>query len=216
MIFDSSSADEHVADAAVENLSSLFLKEFFRKLKTEYLPGLENANLYPGLNNANFIRQATDFYRSKGTSDGFEILFRALYNDNVGVIKPQDYLFAPSDAEYRKVLRLNAFPVPGQVDVTSKYLSGSFTRNIFQEDKDGNITASGSVVAAERTITDDGTYFQIDLDFVEDKYISTVGSIFGNFKITPQTKVIGNVAAAATFVDVESTIGFPESGELSK
>ena len=215
LIFDSSSADEHVADAAVENLSSLFLKEFFRKLKTEYLPGLENANLYPGLNNANFIRQATDFYRSKGTSDGFEILFRALYNDNVGVIKPQDYLFAPSDAQYRKVLRLNAFPSFGQIDITSRYLSGSLTKNIFQEDKDGNITASGSVVATERIVTDDGAYFQIDLDFVENKDTSTVGSIFGNFKITPQTKVIGNVAAAATFVDVESTIGFPESGELS-
>ena len=42
-----------------------------------------------------------------------------------------------------------------------------------------------------------------------------VGSIFGDFKITPQTRIIGNVAAAATFLDVESTIGFPETGELS-
>ena len=215
LIFDSSSADEHVADAAVENLSSLFLKEFFRKLKSEYLPGLENANLYPGLNSANFIKQATDFYRSKGTADGFEILFRALYNDEVEVLKPQDNLFAPSAAEYRRVLRLNAFPVPGQQDVTEKYLSGLITKNVFQEDKDGNITGSGSVVASERIITDDGAYFQIDLDYVERKDSSVVGSIFGDFKITPQTKVIGNVATAATFVDVESTIGFPESGELS-
>ena len=215
LIFESSSAEEHVAADSVENLSSLFLEEFFRKLKAEYLPGLENAGLYPGLNRSNFIKQAADFYKSKGTSDGFEILFRALYNDEVEVLKPQDNLFAPSDAQYRKVLRLNAFPDPANLDITEKYLSGFVTKNIYQEDKDGNITASGSVVASERIITDDGAYFQIDLDFTERKDSVVVGSIFGDFKITPQTRIIGNVAAAATFVDVESTIGFPESGELS-
>ena len=101
------------------------------------------------------------------------------------------------------------------MDITEKYLSGFITKNVYQEDKDGNITASGSVVASERIITDNGTYFQIDLDFTERKDSVVVGSIFGDFKITPQTKVVGNVAAAATFVDVESTIGFPDSGELS-
>ena len=50
LIFESSSAEEHVAADSVENLSSLFLEEFFRKLKAEYLPGLENASLYSGLN----------------------------------------------------------------------------------------------------------------------------------------------------------------------
>ena len=215
LVFESSSADEHAPADSVENLSSLFLQEFFRKLKSEYLPGLENASLYPGLNKSNFIKQAVDFYKSKGTADGFEILFRAVYNDEVQVLKPQDNLFAPSSANYRKVLRLNAFPDPENIDITEKYLSGLITKNVYQEDGDGNITASGSVVASERIITDDGAYFQIDLDYVEKKDSLVVGSIFGDFKITPQTKVIGNVAAAATFVDVESTIGFPNSGQLS-
>ena len=135
LIFESSSAEEHVAADSVENLSSLFLEEFFRKLKAEYLPGLENASLYPGLNRSNFIKQATDFYKSKGTSDGFEILFRAVYNDEVEVLKPQDNLFAPSDAEYRKVLRLNAFPVPGNLDVTEKYLSGFLQKTFIKKIK---------------------------------------------------------------------------------
>lgn len=39
--------------------------------------------------------------------------FLSSYNDNVKVLKPQDNLFIPSDAEYRKVLRINAEPVPG-------------------------------------------------------------------------------------------------------
>ena len=177
LIFESSSAEEHVAADSVENLSSLFLEEFFRKLKAEYLPGLENAGLYPGLNRSNFIKQATDFYKSKGTSDGFEILFRAVYNDEVEVLKPQDNLFAPSDAQYRKVLRLNAFPDPANLDITEKYLSGFITKNVYQEDSNGNVIASGSVVQAERFVKDGKSFFNIDLDFSEDKDTSVFGSI---------------------------------------
>jgi hypothetical protein len=214
LIFEDTESSEHVAGGEVVNLSSLFLKEFFRKLKTQFLPGLENTSLYPGLRSSNFLKQAVDLYKSKGTAESFEILFRALYNDDVEVIKPQDNLFKPSDAEYRRVLRLNAEPLPGQQDVVQKYLSGIVTKNVYQEDSNGNVIASGSVVQAERFVKDGKSFFNIDLDFSEDKDTSVFGSIYGEFKLDKQTKIIENVSSGSTFANVESTIGFPASGEL--
>ena len=214
LIFEDTAADEHVSDDQVVNLSSIFLKEFFKKLKNQFLPGLEDVELYEGLRSPNFIKQAKDFYKSKGTSDSFEILFRALYNEDIEVLKPQDNLFIPSDAEYRKVIRICAEPLPGQSDLFEKYLSGLVTKTIYQEDSAGSIIAYGSVVNAERIFRDGNVFFRIDVDNAENKDTTVFGSVYGDFKLDKQTKVIGNVGSGKTFLDVESTIGFPKNGEL--
>ena len=214
LIFEDTEAEEHVSADQVENLSSLFLKEFYKKLKTQYLPGLTDTKLTDQLNVSNYLIQGADFYRSKGTSDAFEILFKALYNEKVDVLKPQDDLFAPSDAQYSKILRLNIEPTDQSIDTTDAYLTGFLTKNIFQENEKGEVTASGSVLKSERFVVDGKDFFQVDLDYSEPKDLNVVGSGYGNFKITPQTKVIGNVSVASTFIDVESTIGFPSEGEL--
>lgn len=78
LIFEDSESESHVVDDQVLNLSSLFFKEFFKKLKNQFLPGFEDVELYQGLKSPNFIKQAVDFYKSKGTPDAFEILFELL------------------------------------------------------------------------------------------------------------------------------------------
>jgi hypothetical protein len=83
------------------NLSSLFLKEFLSKIKYQLTPGFENRTLDKDLNQSLFIKQSKDFYRSKGTDESFEILFRSLYGEDVSIIKPKEYLFRPSDAHYQ-------------------------------------------------------------------------------------------------------------------
>ena len=99
--FNSTLSAEHTGGSTVENLSCLFLKEFLLKTKYQLLPGLENRTLHKDLNQELFIKQAKDFYLSKGTDRSFEILFKALYNEDVIIIKPRDYLFTPSNANYK-------------------------------------------------------------------------------------------------------------------
>ena len=99
--FKSSTSAEHSAGSQIKNLSSLFLKEFLLKTKHQLLPGLEDRKLHDDLNQNLFIKQAKDFYLSKGTDKSFEILFKALYNDDVKIVKPRDFLFTPSNANYR-------------------------------------------------------------------------------------------------------------------
>jgi hypothetical protein len=48
-----------------------------------------------------FIKQSKDFYLSKGSDKSFEILFKALYNEDVRIVRPRDFLFTPSNAHWR-------------------------------------------------------------------------------------------------------------------
>ena len=53
------------------------------------------------MNQRNFLYNVDSFYKSKGTDQSFKILFRALYGEEVEIIKPSESLFRPSDADYK-------------------------------------------------------------------------------------------------------------------
>ena len=63
------------------NLSSNFLKEFYRKLKYTLTPGLENVDFVSDLDVNNFIKEARSFYEAKGTEESFKILFKVLFGE---------------------------------------------------------------------------------------------------------------------------------------
>lgn len=207
LIFESSRANNHTDGSSVINLSSLFLREFLKKLKTQFLPGFENREIFTQINIANFIRQSKDFYTSKGTENSFEILFKSLYGEDVEILKPQENLFRPSDAEYRRVLQLNVDNVVGNI-------SELVSKTIYQEDYQGNIAAYGSVVDIENIQRNNQQVYRINIDFNDNKDTITYGSLYGQFFIDSHTKVIDNVSIGSTLINVESTIGFPKKGEL--
>ena len=113
VVFKETESDDHKSGSTIKNLSCLFLKEFLTKTKTQFLPGFENRTLDSEVNQNLFIKQAKDFYLSKGTDVSFEILFKALYNENVKIIKPRDFLISPSNAEYRITNDLVVEPIEG-------------------------------------------------------------------------------------------------------
>ena len=81
LVFEKSEEDEHINRTVVFNLTSEYKKIFLEKLKSQFSPGFEGRDLADGLNQEVFIKQAKDFYTSKGTDRSFEILFRALFGD---------------------------------------------------------------------------------------------------------------------------------------
>ena len=74
LVFSTSTAEEHIDDSPIQNLSVLFLKEFYKKLKSTFTPGLEDVDFTPSLNAGNFIKEARSLYESKGTDESFKIL----------------------------------------------------------------------------------------------------------------------------------------------
>ena len=79
LLFSDSSAQSHTASTKVTNLSALFLKDFYRKLKVTLTPGLEDVHFQEKLDVNNFIKEAKSLYQAKGTEESFRILFNALY-----------------------------------------------------------------------------------------------------------------------------------------
>lgn len=207
LVFSQSEVSTHSSGSIVNNLSVLFLKEFFKKVKVQVTPGFEDRELHSGVDQNLFIKQSKDFYSSKGTDQSFEILFRALYGEDVEVIKPRDYLFIPSDAEYR-VSR----------DLVVEALDGNpedlVNRTLFQDETDIFPGASGSINNVQKIIRGNKEYYVISLDYDFDKDINVDGSIFGRFSIHPKTKLITSVSAGSTTLDVDSTVGFPTTGTL--
>ena len=204
LTFSKTEADAHTKGATVQNLNVLFLQQFFQKLKKQVTPGFTERNFYKGLNQRNFIYNAKDFYTSKGTDQSYEILFRALYGEDVEVIKPSRFLLTPSNADYKVTQDFVVEKVQGDpLDLQNLTLFQKATG------------ARGSVTNVQKLPYADHQYYQISIDagFARDSDVS--GTIFGEFKPNPTTKILNTVAIGATVLDVDSTVGFPEYGNLT-
>jgi hypothetical protein len=160
LVFSTTSAENHEVESAVINLNIQFLKIFLTKIKTQFTPGFENVELNPNINQNIFIKQAKDFYSSKGTEDSFKILFKALYGDeNISVIRPADQLLIPSNSDWRVNLDLVVEAIVGNpLELLNKTISQ------FLED---GVTpfAYGTVNNVEEFQRDDVTYYKLSLDY---------------------------------------------------
>ena len=202
LVFSQSGIATHSSGAAVNNLSIRFLKEFFSKVKKQITPGFEERTLDEGIDERLFIKQSKDFYSSKGTDQSFEILFRALYGKDVEVIKPRDYLFIPSDADYKVSKQIVVESIDGDpMDLVN--------RNLFQDDVYNFPKANGAISDVEKIIRGSKTYYRLSLD-----YDHNLDRISGDFSIHPNTRLINSVSIGSTVLDVDSTVGFGTTGSL--
>lgn len=213
LTFSTSEAVSHNSGSKIINLSALLLAEFFTKLKYLYTPGFENRNLDDELNKRLFVSRAIDFYTSKGSQQSFDILFGALYGEWVEVFKPRKHLFRPSDSKYRitndLVVQITNIP-----DGVSPY--DALNKTLFQKAyPEYGINAAASPITNIQKSTYDGEdYYTISLDSDYDKDLPLTGATFGKFVVHPNTKTTTSSAFSTSFIDVDSTIGFPNSGEL--
>ena len=211
LVFTQSEAAEHDAESTISNLSSLFLKQFLLKSKHQLTPGLEDRTLTSNLNQEIFIKQSKDFYLSKGTDKSFEILFKALYDEEVRIIRPKDFLFTPSNAEYRITNDLVVESIPDGGDPMDLEQS-----TLFQYPFESNNNKAYAPITSVEKISPSigGTYYKISIDAGYNRDVRVEGSIYGEFSVQPSTQVIGQVAAGSTVLDVDSTVGFGATGDL--
>jgi hypothetical protein len=211
VVFNETDSSEHFDQSEVTNLSCLFLKEFLVKTKRQFLPGLEERSLFTNLNQNVFIKQAKDFYRSKGTDYSFEILFRAIYNEDVKIIKPRDFLISPSNAQYRIVDSLIVEPIVGDPENLDN-------ATLYQDEYnfDSNVKkAYAPITSVEKIEVGYGkTFYKLSIDAGYDRDINVDGALYGKFVVEPSTRVIGRVSPGSTVLDVDSTVGFGSTGEL--
>ena len=211
LIFTETLGNSHSANSTVENLNTLFLKEFLNKTKYQLLPGLENRTLYADLNKNLFIKQSKDFYSSRGTNQSFKILFRALYGVDVDVIKPSENLISPSEPLYKITNDMVVEPISGDVQSIEGY-------TLLQHSYEGLIDKAYSPITSVEKILVGGAstdYYKLRSDASFSSNSSSFGGAeYGSFTPHPKTKCIGKYGAGDATIDVDSTVGFPNSGEL--
>ena len=59
------------------------------------------------------------------------------------------------------------------------------------------------------------TYYKLSLDAGQSIPDGSTSLIYGDFSTHPKTTIIGQIGIAQTYIDVDSTLGFPNSGTLS-
>ena len=62
LVFSDTTASAHDANDKIQNLSSLFLKEFYKKTKSTLTPGLEDVPFVEQINAGNFIKESRSLY----------------------------------------------------------------------------------------------------------------------------------------------------------
>ena len=209
LVFSKTESADHSSGSTIFNLSSLFLKEFLLKVKYQLTPGFENRSFTEGLDESLFIKQSKDFYLSKGTDQSFEILFKSLYGENVSIIRPKEYLFRPSDAHFQVTKDLVVESIEGNPEDLE---NATLIQNEYLDFGE----SYAPITKVEKIVSEKGKeYYKLSIDAGYDRDIRVDGALYGEFKVHPQTKVIGQYNSNSTTIDVDSTIGFPQSGELS-
>jgi hypothetical protein len=201
LIFSESSIQEHISGSDVYNLGNLFLRELYKKFKLQYAPGFDGIDFYEDINEKILVSKLKDFYASKGAEESFKILFKSLYNTEVSVVRPRDFVIQASDADYRITRDLVVEAIEGNPE-------DLINLTLFQDATDTIEKASGTITKVENLYRNNNTYYQISLDYNPDLEVF-------NFTVHPKTKLLSKSEVGQTYLTVDSTLGFPESGILN-
>ena len=209
LVFSTSTAQNHENNTIVENLSVLFLDEFLKKTKNQFLYGFQK-DLSEKINKPQFIRQSKDFYSRRGTDESFNILFGALYAEKVDIIRPIDDVISPSNAIFQKTRDFVVESILGDPELLKN-------KTLFQDNFE-NISRAYAPVGDVQKVSvgiNTNTFYKISLDAEPTNPDGSTNLLYGNFSIHSKTKIIGQVGVAQTYIHVDSTLGFPNSGTLS-
>jgi len=201
LVFEKSNKTSHTENSKVINLSSLFLREFVKKLKFTFAPGFEDRKFDDRIDVGNFIKEIKSLYSSKGTNESFRILFNVLFGETPSIINLEDYLLKSSNANY---VRSDVAILEAISDGNPTNLKG---QTLFKNNDSSIFAAISSINPFTRS---QKLYYKVSL---------FVGSNDGltakeTFDITQSTKSLEDVNVGDSVISVDSTIGFPESGNI--
>jgi len=202
LIFSESSSASHIASTSVSNLSSLFLHQFYKKLKYALSPGLEGFEFDSNIDVRNFIKEAKTFYQSKGTEESFRILFGVLFGESPKVVDLEKYLIKPSSANnLRRLVILTEVLSGNPLNLEGQTIYKNIDSNTYATVSEVDIIQRGEKV-----------YYRMLLFY---GYDDSFPPVFGDFVITGNTKNTTSVSIGASNIIVDTTIGFPKTGTLT-
>lgn len=194
--FEFTLAKNHLKPSEVVNLNLVFYEKLFEKFKFQYIPDLYNREIK--IDYDLLLSNARSFYLSKGTDISYKLLFSILYNEEVDIIKPKEYLISASDD--RQLITQNVLvEFIDEFDISKQNLIG---QSIYQDLGQGR-TASASIYNIEYRPLNNSNIYEISLDSETFIY---------DFEITKKAQVF-SIDESSEVITVDSTFEFPKSGE---
>ena len=192
------------------------------KLKKQFMPDFDvnlskDRQTQLSINEANVLNNIKQFYDSKGTIDSIKFLFRILYDTEVQIKYPREYVLRPSDGSFLTKTTIKIYLK--NFDML-QYLKSA---KLYQYDEN-NLISAHCFVKHQTVIRQNGIYiataevenivgtFDIDLPIYLKNIIN--GAEIKDFKITviPQTDYIINYSVYD--VDGDGQIASGDYGQL--
>ena len=174
LTFSQSNIQPHTVGATIVNLSALLFARFLIKIKGLYSPGFENRQLDEDLNQRLFVSRVRDFYQSKGSDESFRILFGALYGEDCEVLRPRQFLFRPSDADYRIGKNMVVQSLSGD---PSRLLNCTLFQDSYENY--GIKKAFAPIADIEKITDNEKEFYKFSTDYGYSADISLRGNVYG-------------------------------------
>jgi hypothetical protein len=198
----SSTAAAHTKGAVVNNLSNLFLFSIIKNYEEQYLEGFPYTQIDSDIDVVTLIKNIKDFYASKGTSLSIEFLFRCIFDEEIIVKYPRDYVIKSSYSDWT---------VDDIIKVES--ISGNPYDLIGNEIKQTDVSGQSQISAIVDTILVNNitNYPSGNKDIYEIRLNILNRS---NFKVPSSTILRRELSSTDNTITVDSTIGFPETNGI--
>lgn len=130
----------------------LTLDAFVQSFVDKYLTGIPDTTILQPSDEEDrkrfLIKHVFDLYRSKGTENGYKLLFRLLFNEDIEVEIPSKFILRPSDAIFVQPAFLEVSTVSGLANIVGKRIIGATSgatalveslRNYYIEQREVNV-----------------------------------------------------------------------------
>lgn len=195
---ETSVASSHSAESVVKNLSNIFLFSIIRNYEDQYLEGFPYTQLDSDIDPVTLLKNIKDFYSYKGTDVSIEFLFRSIYDEEVIVKYPKDYVIKASYSDWTvddiiKVESIsgNPYDLVGnelkQTDASGVVLLTALIDTII-------VNNISNYASGNKNI------FEIRLNILNN----------ANFRVPHDTILRREITTSDKVITVDSTIGFPD------
>jgi len=160
------------------------LDEYVTHFQNKYLYGMP---LYFKGDKKFLVRHILDVYRSKGTIEGYKLLFKLLYNENIEIYVPKDDVLKPSDGTWIEQKYIEITDSPKSFGMEAGVIVG---------------VVSGATAVAENYVRRNinGRYSQIF-------YVTNIiGTFLLNEALVPQTLFVNGVLQKPADIALYPTI----------
>jgi hypothetical protein len=191
----------HKQGSLVKSLDSVFFSKVIDRLVDQYLPGFPKISL-SGVNIANVLRTAKDFYASKGTQFALKYLFNVLYGVSIDISYPKDQIIKPSAAVWSVDTIMRAKLISGD----PRNLTNGLLEQLVDE-VDPNVKFAQALIE---------NYIAIQTpDYDVYELVLAEETVVGSFTIPYKSKLSERLTENDVIITVDSTIGWPErNGEV--